>query len=273
MTIATNNKINTIKPTNITSNTQSLVVINQKGGVGKTTSVVNIASCLVKQNKKILVIDLDPQANTTTASGIEKNNISQSIYHVLLGLSDINDAIISSSTCFYDIIPANRDLAGVEIELIDFEDRELCLSNAIKSLKKNYDLILIDCPPSLSLLTINALTASLHLLVPIQCEYYALEGLTDLLNTIHKIKAKLNPNLNFLGLFRTMFDKRNKLSQQVSEQLLEHFKDKLFETTIPRNIRLAEAPSFGMSAVILDPKSIGAIAYKSLTTEILKRLQ
>lgn len=251
-----------------------IVIVNQKGGVGKTTTVLNLATALVKnQRKKILVIDMDPQGNATTGAGIDKNSVKHSIYDVLINQVSIQDAIVYSDSCKFDIIPANRNLAGAEIELVEVKNREFCLANALKEINNNYDLILIDCPPSLSLLTINALTAAKYLLVPIQCEYYALEGLTDLLNTVRLMQSNLNSELELLGILRTMYDKRNNLAQQVSEQLVDYFEDKVFYVSIPRSVRLAEAPSFGTSAVALDQYSIGAESYSRLGREVIKRLR
>ena len=255
--------------TNITGNI--IAVANQKGGVGKTTSVINIASCLAKKNK-ILVVDLDPQANTTTGSGIEKNELKLSVYDVLLKQNPIDDVIIKSTSCGYDILPANRNLAGSEIELVNGTHREFRLKEALTTVSSKYDAILIDCPPSLSLLTLNGLSASNKLIVPIQCEYYALEGLTDLLNTVNRIKNGMNPDLELIGLIRTMFDSRNNLALQVSEELTKHFADKVFTTFIPRNVRLAEAPSHGVAAVLLDESASGSIAYIALAKEIKKLL-
>ncbi len=249
-----------------------IVVVNQKGGVGKTTSVINIASSLVKRNKKVLVVDIDPQGNATTGSGIEKTNLKNSIYDVLVNNTNTNSVILQTSSKF-DILPSNRHLAGAEIELVNVDKREYRLRDALSQVIVQYDVVLIDCPPSLSLLTLNALSCADYLLVPIQCEYYALEGLTDLLTTIKRLKISLNPHLELLGLIRTMYDKRNNLATQVSSQLLEHFGDKVFKTYIPRNVRLAEAPSFGVSAVELDSGSLGSQAYLDLTSEIINRIQ
>lgn len=247
-----------------------IAIANQKGGVGKTTSVINIASSLSKKGKKILVVDLDPQANATTGSGIEKTELTTSIYDVLVKHNPVTETIIKSDSCGFDILPANRDLAGAEIELVNSINREYKLKDILSEVSNNYDMILIDCPPSLSLLTLNGLSAANKLLVPIQCEYYALEGLTDLLNTVKRIKSSINPDLELMGLIRTMFDSRNNLALQVSEELNKHFNGKVFKTSIPRNVRLAEAPSFGVSAVILDESAIGSVAYMALANEIYK---
>lgn len=249
-----------------------IAVANQKGGVGKTTSIINLASSLALSRKRVLVVDIDPQGNATTGSGIDKNQLEQSVYNALIEDTEIREVIIKSSANGYDILPSNRNLAGAEIELVDIKQREFKLKNALTKIANLYDIILIDCPPSLSLLTLNGLIAADYLLVPIQCEYYALEGLTDLLNTVGRIKSGLNDNLELLGLIRTMYDKRNNLANQVSEQLALHFKDKLFKTYIPRNVRLAEAPSHGVSAVLLERDAIGAKAYLALAKEITKQL-
>jgi chromosome partitioning protein len=246
-----------------------IAIANQKGGVGKTTSIINIGSGLVKYGKKrVLIVDLDPQGNATTGSGIEKNSLEVSIYDVMLKHSEIHDAILKSETCGYDILPANRNLAGAEIELVNTPNREYQLKEVLSKVSSSYDVILIDCPPSLNLLTLNGLAAANKLIVPIQCEYYALEGLTDLLNTVELLKNGINPNLELLGLIRTMFDSRNNLAQQVSAELSKHFGDKVFKTSIPRNVRLAEAPSFGVAAILLDTTATGSVAYKALAKEL-----
>ena len=255
---------------NITNNI--IAVVNQKGGVGKTTTVLNLAASFARRNKKVLVIDLDPQANTTTGAGIEKNHITTSIYDVLINDVDINSVIVNAQKSGFDIAPANRNLSGAEIELVDIEKRESRLKNSLAKIEKSYDIILLDCPPSLSLLTLNGLISAHYILVPIQCEYYALEGLTDLLNTIDRLKNGLNPDIKVIGIVRTMFDGRNNLSLQVSAQLFEHFSKKMCKTYIPRNVRLAEAPSFGLPGVVFDRLATGSIAYMSLAKELLKRL-
>ncbi|MFN8770657.1 MAG: ParA family protein [Neisseriaceae bacterium] len=249
-----------------------IAVTNQKGGVGKTTSVINIASSLSLLKKKVLVVDLDPQGNATTGSGIEKNDLTLSVYDTLLIHNKIEDGIVRSENCGYDLLPSNRNLSGAEIELVSLPEREYRLKKALSLVRDKYDVILIDCPPSLSLLTLNGLSAAQRFIVPIQCEYYALEGLTDLLNTVSRLKSSINPKLELLGIIRTMYDSRNNLSVAVSNELIKHFGDKVFKTFIPRNVRLAEAPSFGMSVVLLDKNAIGTKAYKLLTKELTKKL-
>jgi chromosome partitioning protein len=248
-----------------------LAITNQKGGVGKTTTCVNLAASLAATGRKVLLVDLDPQGNATTGSGLDKAHLKQTIYHVLIGEKTLKQVIQPSSKGNFDMAPANRELAGAEVELVNEMARETRLKNALAEVKDQYDYVLLDCPPALNLVTVNALTAANAVMIPMQCEYYALEGLSDLVNTIKKVRAHLNPSLEIEGLLRTLFDNRNMLAQQVSEQLARHFGDKVYETVIPRNIRLAEAPSYGMPALIYDRASKGAQAYVALADEIIKR--
>jgi chromosome partitioning protein len=247
-------------------------IANQKGGVGKTTTAVNLAAGLTELNKRVLLIDLDPQGNATMGAGVDKAQLLNSVYQVLLGMVDLREALQNSESGKFDVLPANRDLAGAEIEMVELEQRELRLRQALATVEADYDFILIDCPPALSMLTLNGLCAAHGVIIPMQCEYYALEGLSDLVNTIKVVHAKMNPELKVIGLLRVMFDPRMMLSQQVSIQLEKHFGDKVFKTIIPRNVRLAEAPSYGIPGVIFDPASKGAQAYTSFGKELVARI-
>ncbi len=246
-----------------------LAITNQKGGVGKTTTTVNLAASLAAAKKRVLLVDLDPQGNATMGSAIDKGKLTISVYDVLLGTKNVSEARIFSTAGKYDILPANRELAGAEIELVGLENRETRLKDSLLPVQDEYDFILIDCPPALNLLTLNGLCAAKSVMIPMQCEYYALEGLSDLVNTIRKVRSNLNPDLQIEGLLRTMYDPRNSLAQQVSEQLLKHFGDKVYRTVIPRNIRLAEAPSFGLPVLYHDRNSSGSRAYLALAGELL----
>ena len=250
-----------------------LAITNQKGGVGKTTTCVNLAASLAANYKKVLLVDLDPQGNASTGSGVDKAHLKHSIYHVLIGKKSLNEVIVSSEKGGYHVAPSNRELAGAEVELVNELARETRLKQALNNLEQKYDYILLDCPPALNLVTVNALTAADSVMIPMQCEYYALEGLSDLVNTIKKVRANLNAKLEIEGLLRTMFDNRNMLANQVSAQLVSHFGDKVYSTVIPRNIRLAEAPSYGLPALIYDKSSRGAQAYLDLAKEIILKNQ
>ena len=248
-------------------------IANQKGGVGKTTTCVNLAAGLARIGQRVLVVDLDPQGNASMGSGIDKRTLELSVYDVLLEEAGIAQARRRSEKGGYDVLAANRELAGAEIELVGLERRNTRLREALARVAEDYDFVLIDCPPSLSLLTLNGLCSAHGVIVPMQCEYFALEGLTDLVNTIKQVHANLNRDLQIIGLLRVMFDPRITLQQQVSEQLKSHFKDKVFETVIPRNVRLAEAPSYGQAGVVFDPSSRGAQAYVAFAQEMVQRIQ
>ncbi len=246
-------------------------IANQKGGVGKTTTTVNLAAGLAQVGKRVLLIDLDPQGNATMGSGISKQSLHSTVYQVLIGESTIKaTAVLCESG--YHVLPANRELAGAEIDLVGEEGRETKLKNALEPVKADYDFVLIDCPPSLSLLTLNGLICAKGVIIPMQCEYFALEGLSDLVNTIKRVTANLNTDLTIIGLLRVMYDPRMTLSQQVSAQLEQFFGDKVFQTIIPRNVRLAEAPSHGLPGVTFDPASRGAKAYISFAQELVARV-
>ncbi|MBP5276577.1 MAG: ParA family protein [Lachnospiraceae bacterium] len=247
-----------------------IAIANQKGGVGKTTTAINLSAAMGKKGKKVLVIDIDPQGNTTSGFGIEKNELDKTVYDLILGECSIKEAIIPDVCDNLSIIPANVNLAAAEIELIDAEKKEYVLKNEVDWIKDQYDYIFIDCPPSLSMLTVNAMTTAESVLVPIQCEYYAMEGLSQLIHTINLVKKKLNPSLAMEGVVFTMFDSRTNLSQEVVDSVKEALEERVFETTIPRNVRLAEAPSYGKPICDYDPKSAGAESYNKLAEEIIK---
>jgi chromosome partitioning protein len=246
-----------------------LAIANQKGGVGKTTTGINLAASLVAADKRVLLVDLDPQGNTTMGSGIDKRLLKHTIYHVLLGEQPIIDVRVISTPGKYDLIPANQDLAGAEVEMVNLKQRETRLKVALQTVEEAYDFILMDCPPALNLLTLNGLCAAHAVMIPMQCEYFALEGLSDLVNTIKRVRTSFNPTLKIEGLLRTMFDPRNVLAKQVSDQLQQHFGNKVYQTVIPRNIRLAEAPGFGVPVLFHDKTSKGAQAYLALAKEIM----
>jgi chromosome partitioning protein len=248
-------------------------IANQKGGVGKTTTTVNLAAGLAKVGQRVLMIDLDPQGNATMGSGVDKRKLELTVYDVLLESAGVAEVRVRSEKCGYDVIGANRDLAGAEVELVEVERREKRLKQALAPVIADYDFVLIDCPPSLSMLTLNGLCSAHGVIVPMQCEYFALEGLTDLVNTIKQVHANLNPDLQIIGLLRVMFDPRITLQQQVSDQLKSHFGDKVFNTVVPRNVRLAEAPSYGLPGVVFDPASKGALAFVTFAQEMVERIK
>jgi chromosome partitioning protein len=247
-------------------------IANQKGGVGKTTTTVNLAAGLAKVGQRVLMVDLDPQGNATMGSGVDKRQMELSVYDVLLESASVAEAAVFSEKCGYHVLGANRELAGAEVELVEVDRREKRLKTALAKVLDTYDFVLIDCPPSLSMLTLNGLCAAHGVIVPMQCEYFALEGLTDLVNTIKQVHANLNKDLAIIGLLRVMFDPRITLQQQVSDQLKAHFGDKVFDTVIPRNVRLAEAPSYGLPGVIFDPSARGSQAFVAFAQEMVDRI-
>lgn len=251
--------------------TRVIAIINQKGGVGKSTTAVNLAAALGEKKYKVLVVDFDPQGNTTSGLGVDKNTIENSVYDVILNDVAAEDVIKETSSHKVSIIPATIQLAGAEVELVSAIAREMRLKEALAPIQDSYDYVFIDCPPSLGVLTINALTASDSILVPIQCEFYALEGVSKLLESMKMVKSRLNPNLDIFGVLMTMYDSRTSLSKQVAEEVKGYFDDKMFKTVIPRNVRLSEAPSYGMSIIEYDKSSKGAEAYRDLAKEVVKR--
>lgn len=248
-----------------------IAIANQKGGVGKTTTAINLSACLAERRKKVLVIDMDPQGNTSSGLGIDKNAVDQGIYEMLIADEDIKDCIHPTEIKRLKIIPSNINLSGAEVELYGMDKREYRLKDKLDKVKRDYDFIIIDCPPSLSMLTINALTASNSVIIPIQCEYYALEGLTQIIYTVNLIKERLNDKLKIEGIVFTMFDSRTNLSEQVVENVKANLDQNFYDTIIPRNIRLAEAPSFGKPINLYDSRSTGAIAYRKLAKEVIKK--
>ncbi|MBI5543075.1 MAG: ParA family protein [Deltaproteobacteria bacterium] len=248
-----------------------LSISNQKGGVGKTTTAINLGASLASAERKTLLVDIDPQGNAGSGLGVPTRDLEKTIYDVLLGDAEASEVICKSDLKFLDVLPANRNLAGAEVELVSLKNREYRLKEALKKVRNKYEFILIDCPPALSLLTVNALVASDAVLIPLQCEYFALEGISELVNTVELVKQSLNPHLELEGVLLTMFDARISISHQVAEEARKHFQDRVFDTVIPRNVRLSECPSFGKPIVLYDLRSKGSEAYLSLAREIQKR--
>lgn len=248
-----------------------VAITNQKGGVGKTTTAVNLSACLAAYDRRILLIDIDPQANSTTGSGVDKASLDLTTCEVLLGEARAMDTIIPVEQGGYELMPANPDLTAAEVRLLQEIGRETKLRQALETVSSLYDYVFIDCPPSINMLTLNALTAADGVLIPVQCEYYALEGLSSLLETVRQVRNSVNPGITIEGLLRTMYDPRNRLAKEVSAQLIKHFGDRVYDAVIPRNVRLAEAPSFGIPALIHDRRSRGSLAYMELAREILQR--
>ncbi|MER1969089.1 AAA family ATPase [Castellaniella sp. GW247-6E4] len=247
-------------------------IANQKGGVGKTTTAINLAAALALHGQRVLLVDLDPQGNATMGSGVDKNQAKTNLYQVLIGEADVATARVRSESGGYDVLPANRELSGAEIDLVQMPDRERRLKGALQAVSEDYDFVLVDCPPTLSLLTLNGLSGAHGVIIPMQCEYFALEGLSDLVNTIKRVYRNLNPDLELIGLLRVMFDTRITLQQQVSDQIQSHFGDKVFKSVVPRNVRLAEAPSYGLPGVVYDKSSRGAKAYLEFGEELIARV-